>query len=166
MKVKVRVLKFGNRASDGSQVNEDVVRNYLNTPEAQEHLNAHRMLGGLTHRIRNISASGLNEATCKALKTTVGRDDSGLLVDSGATYTHYVTDLFIENGALWCILQILPEDGFDDKTIQAIRRIKSLLKNSSIGVSCVLVGLWSGMKNGVDFLEKLVYFKGVKISRL
>lgn len=164
MRVKIRVLRFDSHASDGSVVSERVIRNYLDTPEAQESLKAHRMLGGLTHRIRNINASGLNESVCNALKTTIGRDDSGLLIDSGATFTHYVTDLFIENGALWAIIQIFPEDGFDDKTIQAIRRIKSLLKNSSIGVSCVLVGLWSGMKNGVDFLEKLVFFRGVDFT--
>jgi hypothetical protein len=164
MKVKVRVLKFGTHASDGSQVSENTIRDYLNTPEAQESIKTHRMLGGLTHRIRNINASGFSEATCKALKTTIGKDDTGLLIDSGITFTHYVTDLFIENGALWAIIQILPEDGFDDKTVQAIRRIKSLLKNSSIGVSCVLVGMWSGMKNGVDNLERLVYFKGVDFT--
>lgn len=167
MKIKVRVLKFGTHASDGSVVSENVIRNYLNTPEAQEAIRTHRMLGGLTHRIRNVLASGLNESTCKALKSTIGRDDSGLILDSGATYTHYVTDLYIENGALWAIAQIYDEEGFDDKTIQAIRRIKSLLKSSSIGVSCVLVGLWSGMKNGIDNLEKLVFFKGInQICRL
>jgi hypothetical protein len=72
--------------------------------------------------------------------------------------------MWVENGAWWAEIQLYNENDFDDKAKQAILRIKGLLKHSSIGISCVLVGLWSGMKNGEDRLEKLVACKGVDFT--
>lgn len=165
MRVKVRILKFGLHASDGSIVSSDVVKQYLDSPEAQEAIRAHRMIGSLTHRVRNIKAQDFSESVASNLSKTVGKDDGMILLDSGCPPTHYIDKMWIENGAWWAEVQIYDENDFDDKAKQAILRIKGLLKHSSIGISCVLVGLWSGMKNGEDRLEKLVACKGVRISR-
>ena len=150
MKCIVRLLKFGSTASDGSQIPESVVREYIESPEAQEDLKNHRMIGSLTHRVRNIAAENYTTEVANSLKKTVGRDDGLLLLDSNCAPTHYIEKLWIENGGLYAQAHIFDESGFDDNTIQAIRRLKSLLKCSNIGISMVVVGLWSGMKNGVD----------------
>jgi len=164
MRVKVRILKFGSHASDGSVVSSDVVKQYLDSPEAQESIRAHRMIGSLTHRVRNIKAQDFSESVASNLSKTVGKDDGIILLDSGCSPTHYIDKMWIENGAWWAEVQIYDENDFDDKAKQAILRIKGLLKHSSIGISCVLVGLWSGMKNGEDRLEKLVACKGVDFT--
>jgi hypothetical protein len=119
------------------------------------------MIGSLTHRVRNIKAQDFSESVASNLSKTVGKDDGIILLDSGCSPTHYIDKMWIENGAWWAEVQIYDENDFDDKAKQAILRIKGLLKHSSIGISCVLVGLWSGMKNGEDRLEKLVACKGV-----
>ena len=164
MRCKVRVLKFGTKASDGSLIGESVVRSYLETPECIEDLKAHRMIGSLTHRVRNISALGYSSETASNLKKTIAKDDGLLLIDSNCPPTHYVDKLWIENGALWAELQIFDEEGFDDQAVQAIRRLKSLLKCTQIGISSVILGFWSGMKDGVDVLEKLVRCKGIDFT--
>ena len=160
MKCIVRLLKFGSTASDGSQIPESVVREYIESPEAQEDLKNHRMIGSLTHRVRNITAENYTTEVANSLKKTVGRDDGLLLLDSNCAPTHYIEKLWIENGGLYAQAHIFDESGFDDNTIQAIRRLKSLLKCSNIGISMVVVGLWSGMKNGVDVLSRMVKLKG------
>ena len=160
MKCIVRLLKFGSTASDGSQIPESVVREYIESPEAQEDLKNHRMIGSLTHRVRNIAAENYTTEVANSLKKTVGRDDGLLLLDSNCAPTHYIEKLWIENGGLYAQAHIFDESGFDDNTIQAIRRLKSLLKCSNIGISMVVVGLWSGMKNGVDILSRMVKLKG------
>ena len=164
MRVKVRILKFGSHASDGSVVSQDVVKQYLDSPEAQESIRAHRMIGSLTHRVRNIKAQDFSESVASNLSKTVGKDDGMILLDSGCPPTHYIDRMWVENGSWWSEIQIYDENDFDDKAKQAILRIKGLLKHSSIGISCVLVGLWSGMKNGEDRLEKLVACKGVDFT--
>lgn len=166
MRCKVRVLKFGTRASDGSVINEGVVREYLSTPSFQEDLAAHRMIGSLTHRVRNISAAGYSPEVAANLRKTVAKDDALLLIDSNCPPTHYIDKLWIENGALWAEIQIFDESGFDDQTIQAIRRLTSILKYSEIGISCVIVGYWSGSKDGTDELTKLVSLKGIDFTML
>lgn len=160
MKCIVRLLKFGSTASDGSQISEPVVREYIESPEAQEDLENHRMIGSLTHRVRNISAENYTQEVANSLKKTVGRDDGLLLMDSNCAPTHYIERLWISDGCLFAEAKVFDEEGFDDNTVQAIRRLKSLLKCSNIGISMVVVGLWSGMKNGVDSLERLVKLKG------
>jgi len=160
MKCIVRLLKFGSTASDGSQIPESVIREYIESPEAQEDLENHRMIGSLTHRVRNISAENYTSEVANSLKKTVGRDDGLLLLDSNCAPTHYIEKLWIENGGLYAQAHIFDEDGFDDNTVQAIRRLKSLLKCSNIGISMVVVGLWSGMKNGVDSLMRMIKLKG------
>ncbi len=159
MRCKVRVLGFDKPASDGSVITYQVVEEYLRNPDTKKELEAHRMLGGLTHRARNILSNFPGDQAAN-IKKTAGSDDSLLMLDSNCPPTHYVDKLWIEDGALWAEAQILDEEGFDDKTVQAIRRVKGLLKQTHLPISCVIVGYWNSNKNGQDFLQKLVRWKG------
>jgi hypothetical protein len=106
MKCIVRLLKFGSTASDGSQIPESVVREYIESPEAQEDLKNHRMIGSLTHRVRNISAENYTAEVSNSLKKTIGRDDGLLLLDSNCAPTHYIERLWIDGGCLFAEAKI------------------------------------------------------------
>jgi hypothetical protein len=116
MRVKVRILKFGSHASDGSVVSSDVVKQYLDSPEAQESIRAHRMIGSLTHRVRNIKAQDFSESVASNLSKTIGMDDGMLITtgNGGCPPTHYIDKMWIENGAWWAEIQIYDENDFDD----------------------------------------------------
>lgn len=167
MRCKIKMLSVnGVPASDGSLVTADVMNDYINSQECQKALANHTMMGSLTHRCRNITTVFPDKPE---LKKTVGKDDSLLIVNSEApTPTHYIDDLFIEDGWLWGYITILPEDGFDDLGKQNIRRLKALLNNGvRLGGSCVIVGFWSsdgsyGSKN--DYLKKCVALKGFDLT--
>ncbi len=125
MRCTIRVINFSTKASDSSQISEEVCRQYLNTKEAQEDLEAHRMIGSLTHRVRNVAALGYAPEVTANLKKTVSKDDGLLLIDSNCPPTHYIDKLWIENGSLWAELQIFDEEGFDDQRL--IIKFKKIL---------------------------------------
>lgn len=163
MRCKCKILSVnGVPASDGSIVPVSVMEEYIKSEDCQEALRMHKMIGSLTHRSRSIQANFPDQAT--TLQKTVGKDDSLIIVSEKApTPTHYVEDLFIEDGWLWGIIKILDETGMDDYAIQNIRRLKGMLKQGILpGVSAVIVGYWdsnSGM--GGDVLKKFVTLKGI-----
>lgn len=163
MRCKCKILSVnGVPASDGSIVPLNVMEEYIKSEDCQEALRMHKMIGSLTHRSRSIQANFPDQAS--TLQKTVGKDDSLIIVNEKApTPTHYVEDLFIEDGWLWGIIKVLDEAGMDDFAIQNIRRLKGMLKQGILpGVSAVIVGYWdsnSGM--GGDVLKKFVTLKGV-----
>lgn len=167
MRCKCKILSVnGVPASDGSIVPLNVMEEYLKSEDCKEALRMHKMVGSLTHRCRSIQANFPESAS--TLQKTVGKDDSLIIVSEKApTPTHYIEDLFIEDGWLYGIIKILDEAGMDDYAIQNIRRLKGMLKQGILpGVSAVIVGYWdsnSGM--GGDVLKKFVTCKGIDITQ-
>ena len=163
MRCKCKVLSVnGVPASDGSIVPIDVMNSYLNSQECQEALRDHKMIGSLTHRSRSIQANFPESAS--TLQKTVGKDDSLIIVsDKAPTPTHYIEDLYVENGWLWAEIKILDEDGMDDLAIQNIRRLKGMISQGIMpGVSAVIVGYWNNSSTGSDILAKLINLKGIE----
>lgn len=163
MRCKCKILSVnGVPASDGSIVPLNVMEEYLKSEDCQEALKMHKMVGSLTHRCRSIQANFPESAS--TLQKTVGKDDSLIIVGEKAPApTHYIEDLFIEDGWLWGIIKILDEAGMDDYAIQNIRRLKGMLKQGILpGVSAVIVGYWdSNSGSGNDILKKFVACKGI-----
>lgn len=165
MRCKCKVLSVnGVPASDGSIVPIDVMNSYLNSQECQEALRDHKMIGSLTHRSRSVQANFPESAS--TLQKTVGKDDSLIIVsDKAPTPTHYIEDLYVENGWLWAEIKILDEDGMDDLAIQNIRRLKGMISQGIMpGVSAVIVGYWNNSSTGSDILAKLINLKGIDIT--
>lgn len=85
------------------------------------------MIGSLTHRSRSVQANFGPERS-GTLSKTVGKDDSLIIVSEEApSPTHYIEDLFIEDGWLWADIKVLEETGMDDIAIQNIRRLKGMM---------------------------------------
>lgn len=167
MRCKCKVLSVnGVPASDGSIVPFDIMNDYIKSQECQDALRDHKMIGSLSHRCRSI-ASSFPDAANSALTKTVGKDDSLIIVSEQApTPTHYIDDLYIEDGWLWCEIKILEETGMDDLAIQNIRRLKGMLSQGILpGISAVIVGYWKGNGDGkCDVLQKCVALKGIDIT--
>ena len=165
MRCKCKVLSVnGVPASDGSIIPFEVMNDYINSQKCQEDLKLHRMIGSLTHRSRSIAANLPDQAAL--LSKTIGKDDSLIIVsDKTPSPTHYIDKLYIEDGWLWCEIELLKEDGLDDIAVQNIRRLSGMLKNGiHPGVSAVIVGYWDGQGNGSDVLKKLVKLKGIDVT--
>lgn len=163
MRCKCKILAVdGTPASDSSVIPEPVMSNYINSPECREMLDMHKMIGSLTHRSRNIQSAIPNNQN---LSKVVGKDDGLIIVQEGApTPTHYLEDLYIEDGWLWGTVKILEEDGLDDLAIQNIRRLKGMLSQGILpGVSAVIVGYWNSTNYG-DRLERIKSLKGIDIT--
>lgn len=166
MRCKCKILSVnGVPASDGSIVPLNVMEEYLRSEECQEALKMHKMIGSLTHRSRSIQANFPDSAN--TLQKTIGKDDSLIIVsDKSPAPTHYIEDLFIEDGWLYGIMKVLDEAGMDDLAIQNIRRLKGMLKQGILpGVSAVIVGYWdSNSSTGGDILKKFVTCKGIDVT--
>lgn len=167
MRCKCKILSVnGVPASDGSIVPLNVMEEYLKSEDCKEALRMHKMVGSLTHRCRSIQANFPESAS--TLQKTVGKDDSLIIVSEKAPApTHYIEDLFIEDGWLYGIIKVLDEAGMDDYAIQNIRRLKGMLKQGILpGVSAVIVGYWDSNSGvGGDVLKKFVTCKGIDITQ-
>lgn len=167
MRCKCKVLSVnGVPASDGSIVPYEVMNSYINSQECKDALRDHKMIGSLSHRCRSV-ASAFPDAGDSVLTKTVGKDDSLIIVNAQApTPTHYIDDLYIEDGWLWCEIKILEEDGMDDLAIQNIRRLRGMLNQGILpGISAVIVGFWKGNGDGkCDVLQKCISLKGIDVT--
>ena len=167
MKVRCKVLGIGERfpASDGSVLPKEVLLEYLNSDTYAETVRQKSMVSSLTHRCRNLSAVFPDKP---ALKQTIGKDDSMLIVnESSPTPTHYVEKLYIneEDGWLWADLVVLDENLFDDVAKQNIMRLKGLLRSGiKVHTSAVIVAYWSNQKNGIDLCKKIQEIRGVDVT--
>lgn len=167
MRCKCKVLSVnGIPASDGSIVPLEVMNSYLNSQECKDALRDHKMIGSLTHRSRSIQ-SNFSPETAANLSKTVGKDDSLIIVsDKTPAPTHYIDELYIEDGWLWAEIKILEETGMDDVAIQNIRRLKGMISQGILpGVSAVIVGYWNNNTGtSGDVLAKMVNLKGIDVT--
>lgn len=156
MDVRVRCCSLTKPAADGSIIGETCVRNYLESEEYRLSIEGKLTLGYLTHRGRSLECLPSSVNSPK-LKTTIGKDDAGLMIADGApTYTHYVKEFYIDDvpgeGPWLCALvHIFDEDGFDHVAAENIRRLKALIRAGvKLTASLVVLAYWSGASNGVD----------------
>lgn len=168
MRVKVRCCSLTKNAADGSIIPERVVRQYLASEDYKLSVEGHLTMGFLTHRGRSLELSP-QEIGGAAIKKVVGRDDSGLIVNSSLPpFTHYVEEFFIEtdptDGDLWLMawVKIFDEEGFDDITVQNIRRLKALIREK-VALTCSLVVLayWNSSTQGIDVAERIKSIKSL-----
>ena len=121
------------------------------------------MLGQLTHRQRSLACASENIRT-SALSKAVGKDDLALIVaDNCGSFTHYIEEIWLEDGWCWGKIKILDEEGMDSIAKENILRLKGMLKQGiKLPLSCVIVGAWSPIPGtGTEILDKLLAIKGV-----
>ena len=164
MQIKVKLFSVGGiPASDSSIIPRHVVEEYLASDKYKEDIAKKRMLGSLTHLVRNWAAQ--NKYNPSVASKTAGKDDQLMLVGV-ASPTHYIDRVWIEDSDQWvyCTATILSEEGMDDQAVQNIRRLKGMISNSILpGVSAVILGYWND-KNSHDTLQRLVALKGFDVT--
>ena len=140
MRCRVKLFSTSSQilASDGSHIPAQVLQDYLNSDAYKSSIESKNMLGGLTHRVRNL-ANAKNSGT--ALSKTVGKDDMMLLCTEAAAPVFYVTKLELMPDS-WCYaeIELFDEALADDEAAQNIKRLKYLLKAGvRPGVSAVIL---------------------------
>lgn len=164
MQIKVKLFSVGGiPASDSSIIPRHVVEEYLASDKYKEDIAKKRMLGSLTHLVRNWAAQ--NKYNPSVASKTAGKDDQLMLVGV-ASPTHYIDRVWIEDSDQWvyCTATILSEEGMDDQAVQNIRRLKGMITNSILpGVSAVILGYWNN-ENSHDTLQRLVALKGFDVT--
>ena len=83
MRCRVKLFSTSSQilASDGSYIPAQVLQDYLNSDDYKNSIESKSMLGGLTHRARNLAN---NKNSGSALKATIGKDDLMLLPTEAA----------------------------------------------------------------------------------
>ena len=165
MRCRVKLFSTSSQilASDGSYIPAQVLQDYLNSDDYKNSIESKSMLGGLTHRARNLAN---NKNSGSALKATIGKDDLMLLPTEAAAPVFYVTKLELMPDS-WCYaeIQLFDEAQADDEAAQSIKRLKYLLKAGvKPGVSAVILGYWDTSTSGTETLRKLVKIKGLDIT--
>lgn len=162
MLLKCRIWCVQNAASDGSIIPESTFREYFNSPQYHEMIESKSGLGTLTHRSRDPKC---NPADFQNIKSTVGKDDSILIVDSRmAAPIWYIEEMYLENGWAWAIMRVLEETGTDESMKEQIRRFKSLIRQGvKPGLSLVVLGYWDN-QGGQDVCKKINQIKGADIT--
>lgn len=140
MRCRVKLFSTSSQilASDGSHIPAQVLQDYLNSDAYKSSIESKNMLGGLTHRARNL-ANAKNSGI--ALSKTVGKDDMMLLCTEAAAPVFYVTKLELMPDS-WCYaeIELFDEALADDEAAQNIKRLKYLLKAGvRPGVSAVIL---------------------------
>lgn len=165
MRLKLRFWDCSVPASDGSRVSLDVFKEYLASPQYKEAIESKSMLCSLTHRSRNLKAS---PADYQNMKGTVGNDDILLCVDHNTPAPiMYVEEIFYDPHSGWmcATTKVLDENLADEDMAKQIRRFKALLKEGvKPGVSCVLVGFWSGEGTSGDVCKKINQIKAIDVT--
>lgn len=165
MRCRVKLFSTSSQilASDGSHIPAQVLQDYLESDSYKNSIESKNMLGGLTHRARNL-ANAKNSGT--ALTKTIGKDDMMLLCTEAAAPVFYVTKIELMPDS-WCYaeIELFDEALADDEAAQNIKRLKYLLKAGvKPGVSAVILGYWDSSTSGVDTLRKLVSIKGLDVT--
>lgn len=162
MQVKVRLFSVGGiPASDGSLIPRRVVEEYLNSDRYKDDIKSKKLLGSLSHKCRSWGVVPSNKFNPSIIKT-VGKDDQLITVGTGASPTHVVEKLWIDDtdGWVYALATIFDEKGMDDEAIQNTRRLRYLLSNHVlISTSAVILGYWNS-DNGKDTLAKMVACRG------
>lgn len=166
MKVLCKILGLGDRypASDGSVITRQTMEEYLNSEIYQKTIEQKTMISSLTHRCRNLNSVFPDKP---ALKQTIGKDDSILIVNNDApTPTHVVTKLFIgDDDWLYGEIEIFDPELFDNIAKENIKRLLGLLRSGcKVHTSAVVIAYWSQQKNGVDLCKKIQEIRGVDVT--
>ena len=166
MKVLCKILGLGDRypASDGSVITRQTMEEYLNSETYQKTIEQKTMISSLTHRCRNLSSVFPDKP---ALKQTIGKDDSILILSNDAPApTHVVTKLFIgDDDWLYGEIEIFDPELFDNIAKENIKRLLGLLRSGcKVHTSAVVVAYWSQQKNGVDLCKKIQEIRGVDVT--
>lgn len=165
MRCRVKLFSTSSQilASDGSHIPAQVLQDYLNSDSYKNSIESKSMLGGLTHRARNL-ANAKNSGA--ALSKSIGKNDMMLLCTEAAAPVFYVTKLELMPDS-WCYadIELFDEALADDEAAQNIKRLKYLLKAGvRPGVSAVVIGYWDSSTSGCDTLRKLVSISGLDIT--
>lgn len=165
MRISVRFWDCNVPASDGSRISLDVFKEYLASPQYKEAIESRSMLSSLTHRSRNLKAS---PADYQNMKGTVGNDDILLCVDHNTPAPiMYIEEIYHDPQSGWmcATAKVLDENLADEDMAKQIRRFKALLREGvKPGVSCVIVGFWSGEGSSGDVCKKIKQIKGIDIT--
>ena len=166
MQIKVKLLSVGGvPASDGSVIPREVFEAWLNDPETRKDIEAHKLLGSMSHLCR--SKTALKTTFNQAAASTIGNGDSMLLVGNNTAPTHYIDDIWVDESDLWvhCSATLLDPSVMDDEAAQNIKRLSGLLINRiHPGVSAVILGFWSNDDGSGDRLKKLVKMRGFDVT--
>ena len=165
MRLKLRFWDCSVPASDGSRVSLDVFKEYLASPQYKEAIESRSMLCSLTHRSRNLKAS---PSDYQNMKGTVGNDDILLCVDHNTPAPiMYIEEIYHDSQSGWmcATAKVLDENLADEDMAKQIRRFKALLREGvKPGVSCVLVGFWSGEGSSGDICKKINQIKAIDVT--
>lgn len=165
MHLKLRFWDCSVPASDGSRISLDVFKEYLASPQYKEAIESKSMLSSLTHRSRNLKAS---PSDYQNMKGTVGNDDILLCVDHNTPAPiMYIERIYHDPRSGWMCAdaKVFDEALADEDMAKQIRRFKALLKEGvRPGVSCVIVGFWSGEGSSGDVCKKINQIKGIDIT--
>ena len=165
MRLKLRFWDCSVPASDGSRISLDVFKEYLSSPQYKEAIESKSMLSSLTHRSRNLKAS---PSDYQNMKGTVGNDDILLCVDHNTpSPIMYIERIYHDPQSGWMCAdaKVFDEALADEDMAKQIRRFKALLKEGvRPGVSCVIVGFWSGEGSSGDVCKKINQIKGIDIT--
>jgi hypothetical protein len=128
MKIDVKLFPLGVRSVSGTDIPEDIFKEYIDSDRCKDALRRKIMLGGLTHITRDMPDD---------FNGKIGQDDVQLL-DGNAT--HYIEKFWIgDDGYVYCRAVILDPEIFDDKQAANIRRLIGYLKSGvQLGVSVVV----------------------------
>lgn len=165
MRLKLRFWDCSVPASDGSRISLDVFKEYLSSPQYKEAIESRSMLSSLTHRSRNLKAS---PSDYQNMKGTVGNDDIMLCVDHNTPAPiMYIERIYHDPQSSWMCAdaKVIDENLADEDMAKQIRRFKALLKEGvRPGVSCVVVGFWSGEGSSGDVCKKINQIKGIDVT--
>lgn len=151
-------------ASDGSVIPAEVFREFLSSQTYEEGIRTKSLLGTITHRFR--SAENIpNNLKSNNLHKCVGKDD-GMIMPDVAAPTHYIEELYEDNGWVWAKCKVLDLEGADEIATTYIKRLRWMLTNGiGIGVSMICLGLWGNQSgSGTDLCRKIVSIKGLDIT--
>jgi hypothetical protein len=158
MKVDVRLVPLGVKASDGSIISKEVFNKYLNSNNYKDRFASKNFLGGSTHINRN-DASQLDEGG------VIGEGDEMLL---NGNITHIVEEFWIAKDPedkldyMCCRLEIMDNpDEYEGKSKEYIKTLVRLLKRGvMLPVSIVIKAVW----DDEDRARQIVDILGLDIT--
>ena len=138
MKVLVKLFTCVSRASDNSLIPRRVVEEFLSSPEYKTAIERGLMVGGRTHRDRNLVASKGGDL----LKNTVGKDDNLILNNNSISVIEKIFFNPDDPNDEWvyAIQRFFDPDVMDEESAKAIRQITGMIRNGvKISTSAVVI---------------------------
>lgn len=138
MRTLVRLFTTQSRASDQSLIPRRVVEEYLMSDEYKEAVDRGLMIGTLSHRDRQLTATQGGDL----LKGVVGKDDSILLQKSGISTIEKIFFNPDDPNDEWvyAIQKFFDPDVMDEESAKSIRQVTGMIKNGvKISTSAVVI---------------------------